>query len=327
MKLQTNQLKQFKAAASAIKQNNILPILSYLKFDNGTITKNNLESFIIMDSDFEGTMLIDEKVLMNFVDFTSASEITATVKGTQVIITDGKTKVTSPTDEVKNFPTNTETDTEQIELSANILYAIKAASNFTMDDQSMPFKEFIFVGNNIVTASNGFIFYGEKTTGAPQITIGKDAASAITKFESVLFSENDTYQFYSNGIYKFGFIKKDIKFLDMTKFMNLPESDKVEVNKSELIKFCDMCISNTPGRVVTAKVDGNLLSMVDAGYGINIETNISATLDTFGFSPAYMIRMLKSLPGETLQFIRGKNKYYITGETGFVSLIMESVNN
>lgn len=326
MKLQTAQLKQFKAAASAIKQNNILPILSYLKFDNGKIIKNNLESFLIMDADFTGTMLIDEKVLMNFVEFTSATEITCTIEGSQVLITDGKAKVKSPTDDVVNFPANTSTDNEPIELQAEILYAIKVAGNFTMEDQTMPFKEFVFVGKCMVAASNGFTFYGQKVpVPFGEIVIGKDAVTAITKFESVLFSENETYQFYQNSGYKFGFIKKDLKFLDMSQFMSIPETESVTVSKSEIIKFCDICISNTPGRVVIAKAVDNVLSMIDAAYSLNIEIPITATLDTFGFNPHYMSRMLKSLPDEQLQFTRASNKYFITGESGFVSLIMESV--
>lgn len=325
MKLQTNQLKQFKAAASAIKQNNILPILSYLKFDNGKITKNNLESFIIMDADFKGQMLIDEKVLMTFIDFTSEAEIEVTVKGTQVIITDGKTKVTSPTDDIKNYPVSNATENEPVELTAQVLYAIRTASNFTIDDLTMPFKEFVFVGNSTVAASNGFTFYGVSVPECPQITIGKDAANAVTKFESVLFSENETYQFYSAGIYSYGFIKKDVKFLDMSQWLKVPEGETATINKTEIIKFCEICISNTPGRVVIAKAAGTTLSMVDAAYSLNIETPVSASFDTFGFNPHYMAKMLKSLPDEQVTFTRANNKYFVTGESGFVALIMESV--
>lgn len=325
MKLQTNQLKQFKAAASAIKQNNILPVLSYLKFDNGTITKNNLESFIIMDADVEGSMLIDEKVLMNFVDFTSSQEINCTVIDNQVLITDGKAKVKSPTELVEHFPVSNETDNEPVNMAAEVLYAIKTASAFTTEDFTMPVKEFVHVGINTVAATNNFIFYGTNVGAVPEITIGKDAAATITKFESVLFSENDTYQFYEAGIFKYGFVKKDVKFLDMSQWLKLPEGGRVPVVKSEIIKFCDICISNTPGRIVTAKSDGTMLSMVDAAYNINIEIPISSTLDTFGFNPHYMAKMLRSLPDESLQFLRATNKYFITGESGFVALIMETL--
>ena len=75
MKLSTKQLKQFNSIAGGMKQNNILPILSYLRFKDGTITKNNLESFVTMEADFEGSVLIDEKILMSFVEYTNAEEI------------------------------------------------------------------------------------------------------------------------------------------------------------------------------------------------------------------------------------------------------------
>lgn len=327
MKLKTNQLRQFKSAASSIKQNGILPILSYLKFDNGSITKNNLESFLTMKADFKGQMLVDEKILMNFVDFTTAEEITVTITDKSVLITDGKTKVTSPTDDITHFPVSDTTDNKPVEIKSEVLWAIKVASNFTTEDTSNPFKECVFVGNGIVAASNGFICYLEKVSKKiPNIIIGKDAANSITKFEEVLFSDNNTYCFYETDIFKMGFVKTEVKFVDMAVFLTIPEGEQIEIKKSEIIKFCDICINSTTGRLVTANINGNQLSMVDSSYGINIETPISATLENFVFNPILMQRLLKSLPDESVKFIKGTNKYFIIGDSGFVSLIMEIVS-
>ena len=75
MKIPTKQLKAFNSAAGSMRQNSILPILSFLKLDKRTITKNNLEAFITMDIDFEGSYLIDEKILMGFIESVDAEEI------------------------------------------------------------------------------------------------------------------------------------------------------------------------------------------------------------------------------------------------------------
>ena len=322
MKLQTKQLKQFKAVSSGIKSNGIIPILSYLKFEPGNITKSNLEAFVIMDADVTDAMLIDEKVLMNFVDFTNADTITVTVKGNSIIITDGKAKVTSPTEDIKNFPAIAEATNKPVNIEPEVIEAIKVASNFTIEDSTMPFKECVFLGNGIVAASSGFICY-TKAMEAPTAIIHNNVAASLIKFHSLLYSETETYQFFTNGIFKFGFVKNDTKFINMTPFSVIPEGEPTEVEKQELIKFCDICISNTPGRVVTATINGNKMLMQDAAYGIDIEIPLSAKLDNFSFNPVIMAKMLKALPDEKLKFVRSTNKYFITGDSGFVSLIME----
>ena len=104
MKLKVNEIKKFKSVAGALRQNNILPILSYLKFEDRIITKSNKESFVTMEADFEGSVLIDEKILMSFIEYVSGSEIDVNVSGNSVVLSCGKEKYKSPTDDVINFP-------------------------------------------------------------------------------------------------------------------------------------------------------------------------------------------------------------------------------
>src|SRR5690606_12927667 len=134
MKLKTKQLKQFNSIAGSMRQNNILPVLSYLKFEDGKITKNNLESFVTMDADFEGSMLIDEKILMSFVEATNAEEINVDSDGKRVTLSHGKEKFNSPTEDVNNFPKSAEPEGDEIEVPQDVLRAVKIAANFTMDD-------------------------------------------------------------------------------------------------------------------------------------------------------------------------------------------------
>lgn len=325
MILKVKQLVEFRNASSSIKQNGILPVLAYLKFHDGTITKSNMESFVNMKADFQGSLLIDENILMNFLNFTKADEITLTVKENSVVITDGtKARVTSPTEAVENYPATKETDQQEIPLSKEVMRALRIASNFTVDDQTMPFKEFVFIGNNLVAVSNGFTSYTEKLeTGERKIVVGQHAASTVSKFEEARFKENEAYQFFFTGAFDYGFAKKEVGFLDMTPFANMPAGPEVEVNKQELISFCEMCISSCPGRSVVASIEDGNMRMIDSAFGIDIDIPMIAPMENFSFNPAMMVKMLKSIPDDKMRWVSSGNKYFLTGASGFVSLIMK----
>jgi hypothetical protein len=324
MKLLTKQLKTFDSVAGSMPQNRILPILSYLKFEDGYITKNNLESFVIMEADFKGRCLIDEKILMSFVNSTNADEIDVKVDGTSIILSHGKEKMVSPTDDIINFPESKLSETEEIEIDSDVIRAIKTAANFTIERENTPYASCVFLGKGLVAATTGFVAYTEKAPDSiPEIILEKNAISVIKNFTTISFSQSDSYQFFTNHIFKFGFIKKDTKHINMLPFSKVPEEEKVLVDKKEIIKFCDACVSSCQSPVITANIKMDKLIMEDAAYGIKYEKPISVILKDFSFNPALMGKLLKSVPDEQVYFIRGDKKYYVTGASGFVSLIME----
>lgn len=324
MKLQTKQLKAFDSIAGQMKPNTILPILSYLKFDNGLIIKSNLESFVTMEADFEGSFLVDEKILMSFVNSVNADEINIEIKGTTVVISNGKEKITSPTDEVVNYPVTTFDDLKETELSQEILSAVKIASNFTMDREDAPYAQCVFLGNGMVGATTGYIAYVEKTKEKlPEIVLEKSAVSAIKNFHSVTFSQNDSHQFFANHIFKFGFVKKETKYINLAPFVKLPNEEKIKINKSEIIRFCDTCINSSQSRAIVSKIEKDKLSMIDSAYGIDYEKPLEVELKDFSFNSVFMSKMLKAIPAEEVYFIRSDKKYIVTDDNNFVSLIME----
>jgi len=324
MILSTKQLKAFKAASAGIKQNNIFPVCSYLKFEPGTITKNNLESFVIMEADVSDTMLIDERLLMSMVDSTKSDTITATVKDDTVILSDGLVKKISPTEPVINFPVNDASDLEYIDIPAPVLYAVRSASQFTVENPNMPYTECVFIGKGLVSASNNFTAYGENVAGnLPEIILLKDAAAAISKFESIEFAQTETYQFFKSGALRYGFGKKETKFLDMTKHFIIPDGTPVSINKTEIIDFCNQVLTDCAGRPIVASITNFVLSMVDSAYKLDIQQPLTATLEDFNFNPNFMRQLLKALPDENVTFIKSLHKCHVTGQSGFVSLIME----
>jgi hypothetical protein len=326
MKIKTRQLKQFNSIAGSMRQNNILPILSYIKFEDGKITKNNLESFVTMEADFEGSVLIDEKILMSFVESIDAEEIDVTVNGTKVTLSVGKEKDNSPTEAVGNFPVNPAPDGEEIEISQEVLKAVKIASNFTADNENIPFTSCVFIGKGLVAATTRFIAYTEIVDEAlPEIIIEKSALAVIKNFNNASFSQNESYQFFNNHNFTFGFIKKDTKFVDMKMFSKMPEGNIVKMDKTILVKFCDMVNSRCVGRVVIANINADKVSMIDVDYGNEAEKQLPAPLPDFSFNPLFMGKLLKSLPDTELDFTKEGKRIFITGKSGFVSLIMDMV--
>jgi len=326
MKLQTQQLKKFKQLSTGMKANNLLPILSYLKFDNGTVTKNNLESFIVMDIECDGSLLIDERLLMSMVDSTGSDTITATLKGDSVILNDGKTNKVSPTATVNEYPVNASADVEYIDLPSPVLYAIKVASSFTAENAAVPYTEHVFIGKCNVAASNSFIAYIEQVAeGLPEIVLTREAAFMAGRFETLQFSQSETYHFFKADNFVMGFGKKETRFLDMSQFLT-PVEGGVQINKSEIIKFCQMVLSDAQGRSINGSFENGIMVATDDAYGYANETPLSVKLPDFTFNPAYMLQLLKSLPDEVVIFTEAKNKLIVTGESGFFSLIMKVVN-
>lgn len=325
MKLKVNEIKKFKGVAGALRQNNILPILSYLKFENGLITKNNLESFVTMEADFEGAVLIDEKILMSFIEYVNGSEIDVNVSGNSVVLSCGKEKYKSPTDDVINFPKVEEGDAQAIEFDSDLMDEIRIASNFTEVNPIKPYAECVFIGKGIIAASEGYISYTKKLEKEyPEIILEKNVVNCIKGLDNVFFYESGNHQFFQSGIYKFGFLKKDTNFTNMTLFSKLPEGlDKFEIDKSELVAFCNICINSCQGRFVSAKIEGAKAKMIDSDYENDYEKDLSVSLPEFTFNPAQFNVVLKALPDEKISVLKEKNKYYITGDGGYVSLIME----
>lgn len=324
MKLQTKELRMFKPFAANITPNRVLPIFSYLKFENGTITKSNMESFVTMKATVTGSFLLDEKILMSFVDAVDSEEINVEIKGKSAILSCGKERMQSPTDDIVNYPIITNGVSESTTLTPEIMEQLKVASNFTRESDNTPYTQCIFVGKGIVAATSGFIAYIKKVTeDLPEIIINKDVVSSIKNFDHLEFSQNETYQFYKNGIFKFGFAKTEAAFVNMLPFSIIPEGEEYSIDKNEVIKFCDTCVNSCQGRPVYVSIENDKLNMDDKAYEINYEKVLSSKLPEFVFNPVFMSKLLKSIPDTLVTFNRAGAKCYITGDSGFVSIIME----
>lgn len=331
VKIPLADIRAFKKNSSFIKNNSILPIYGYIKFDDGTITKNSKYEFVTQESNFSGSFLVEEKVLFNYIEYATSSDILFTIEDKKITISDGKTKQTCVTDDIKLYPICEEPPKEYYTFDDNILKAIGAAANFTRDDEHDLIISHIFLGNKTIAASDRLIGYcKEVEPDLPITAIQKHTAERISKMSSGFFSETEKKCFFQMGRMSYGFSKTEATYVDMRKYFKLDRGDSFTAQKSEISDFNDMCLAIATSKSAwpTFEVQNNILklSASDADYGRDGQKEIEVVgkMDgSFRYDAVLMNRLLKSAPDEELTFHQANAMFYITGASGFSSLIME----
>lgn len=332
MKVLTSELKSFRKNSSSIRPKNIIPVLSYLKFSkDGHVTKNNLTEFVTQKISCDEDMLIDEKILMSFVDQTTKPEIQIKKVKNQVVISDGETEDMCPTEDITHFPASPKPDEEFIPLGYETVSAIGTASNFIIDSHILTAMNMVLVGRGFVVGQNGAIGYAEKASkDLPEICLYKEILNAIKRFQDVGFSQNDSYYFFEAEDCVYGFSKPELRFTDCTRIGKADVSalPKFSVDRKELKRFNDHCISSSVSILKQAsfEMNGGLnVSMIDPDRERNVARKIPATGNGSGkmfYNPEMMNILLKNVVDDTLTFHQGENHCYITAESGFQSLLM-----
>lgn len=333
MILQTEHLRKFMAAASAIKANNLMPILGYIKFDTNTATKNALNSFIVYDMPGAEPMLIEEKVLFAFVNNTATDTITITQKNGRIYMKGNRPfDCPATTDE---YPVIPETDNLPFLMPEDLLTAIGQASHFISEGDIEERRIFVFVGKRAVCGADGFTCYCKHMDyDVPEIVLIKPVAALWGKFQEAQFSENEKYQFLAVPGARYGFIKPVFFFQNLSPMFNIPDdAPRLELNKQRIIDFNKASIDSTPAELVRIGIRvGETVRLVftDKDYEINGEEEIGTApgiIEDFDYNAAFMNRMLKAIPDETLTFYKSTHRYYITGDSGVILMIMGIVNN
>lgn len=331
VKVPLADIKAFRKNSSFIKNNSILPIYGFIKFDNGTITKNSKTEFVIQESNFSGSFLVEEQVLFNYIEYATSTDIIFTVDGKSVTMTDGETKQYCTTDDIKLYPICEEPPKGQYNFDDTIVKAIGAAVNYTRDDEHDLIISHIYIGNKTITASDRLIAYCKEVDGdLPKTAIHRSVAERITKMPAGTFSETDSKCFYRVGNMLYGFSKTEATYVDLRMYFSLEKGERFIIQKSKIADFNDLCLANSPLKYAwpTFSIQDSkmLVSIVDPTYGRNGEKLIDVVgtmVGKFQYDAALMNKVLKSSPDEELTFYQSKSLYYITGDSGFSALIME----
>lgn len=326
-----SDIRSLKKNSGHIKRNGIIPILDYVKFDNGTITKTNLNEFVVQESNFSGAFLIEERVLFNFIEYTSASDILFSADGKKITISDGSQKTTSTQGDITLYPIIEESPKETVALTDTILKLFGAAAKYTREDQYDLIISHIFIGGDAILASDRFIaFYKKIDRELPKTAIPRSVAERVSTIDPANFSQTEKKLFFKAGKVLYGFQKTEATYVDMRKFFDYKKDTYFHAPKLELIGFNEMCLSMSPSKLCHPTLDivnGKLLlSAIDGDYGVDNEKEIEVVGEMgskLKYDAVIFNRLLKTAPDEELTFSRVKGMMYITGESGFTSLIME----
>lgn len=322
MKLKVNELKEFRDKAAPIQSNNLLPILSYLKFEPGKVTKNNMQSFFTMEIDCTETFLVDEKQLMSFLSFTKAAEIDLVIEPAMIHINDGsKIKYSSPTEPAQYFPLNDYPTDAEVKVPPTYLKHILTAANFNIENGGNPVASHVFVANGLIAGADGQIAYMEKSNAEFTLVLARGTALAIGKLDGdVMFSENDSYHFFRTGRCKYAFIKPTQAVIDFNPFLApLDGLPSFVVEKDYLIAINDLASSRNPLPLTLGRLQlqGNTLTVdyKNDAYNLDMADEIPCTGDNmawFGFNANLFNRALKAVPGDKVRLTEAGNKLYFT---------------
>jgi hypothetical protein len=331
IKVSVSDIRSFKKNSAHIKKNGIIPILDYVKFEDGTITKSSLNEFVVQESNFRGAFLIEERVLFNFIEYTSESEISFVADGKKITISDGSQKTTSTQGDIALFPVTEEAPSDTVTLTDTILKLFGAAAKYTREEQFDLIVSHIFIGGDVITASDRYIAFCRKIDRElPKTAIPRSVAERVSSIDPADFSQTEKKLFFKTGKVLYGFQKTEATHVDMRKFFDYEKNTCFHAPKSELIGFNDMCLSMSPLKYCHPTleiVNGKLiLSAIDGDYEVDNEKEIKVVgkmESKFKYDAGTLNRLLKTSPDDELSFCRVKGMMYITGDSGFTSLIME----
>lgn len=331
IKVPVADIRAFKKNSSHIKKNNIMPILDFIKFDNGTITKTNLHEFVVQDSNFNGSFLIEERVLFNFIEYTNAPEITFMSDGNKITLSDGSQKTTATQGDISLYPNTDSPPQEKVSLTDTILKYFGAAAKYTQEHAEDLIVSHIFIGGDVIAASDRYIAYYRKIDRSlPNTAIPKSVAERVSSIDPADFSQTENKLYFKTSKTLYGFRKTEATYVDLSRYFNYEKIASFDAPKSELIAFNDMCLSMSISKEchpILEVSNGKLkLTANDGDFAIDNEKEISVVgqMDgQFKTDARWLNRLLKSSPDEELTFCRVNNILYITGESGFTSLIMK----
>ncbi len=327
VKISISELKEFLKRSRPIKPNPLMPVLGYLLLDcvgdKASLTKTNLHSYCRheIDAEFEQnvTLLIDEKMLSALISNTDSDTITITPGEKIIVLSDGRSDVSFSREQHDVFPPfpNSVADSEPFDLPADVLYSIRAAIsiiNTSVDNQF----SYCFISPagdkyDVFSTHTAFTFYRKQfETPMPAMTISPETGAVITMYESIRCYTSGNFSFFDCGKTVYGFVLSEYKAPPYQKILAQCKNEKYfEINRADLLQFCELILSSSPAQVPTASINDNALAGVtfshaDDGFKVSAKMDFAVeknfTVDRFDFNPKLLVPLLKTMDSETIRF-------------------------
>lgn len=337
MIIPVKEVVKFIDESAVVRANVLYPGLAEtikIEIANGqvTMTKTNHNIFCVYKfhapDQPDETIFVNEKSINSIAKTTQSQNIFIYQSGNIIEISGShREKVKAPVMTIVEYPEIPAQQGEEATISAETVDAIRVAAKYILRDQVINVTSFVHVTPQGIVGTNGqFIAYCNKTVGLPTIYLSDEALQILKSKSEITYSTHGNYDFfkYQHGLL-FGVIKSALikKSLDINFPFAAPGFPAFIAYNEDLLGFCDLVNDNAASALATAtlKYNGNILTFIhdDPANHVNVfqeiecETNIEACAD-FKFSVKWLEVILKSLPYETLTWIRAGNHFYLASK-------------
>jgi len=325
MKIKTDELRRYLAAAAQIKPNPTATNLDSIKIEcTGqeiifTKTNNNIwckYSYVCQEQQVE-TFLLNEK-LLNGVALTSKEhsiDITLLDDGINITITSGEDIIKTKNQDLKLFPIIPTAAGERIKISGEVMERIRIASKYVSTNANVTALNYVSVGMGGIFASNFNIVYYHNTFPLPEILLDQEPLNTIKSTDDVLYWGTNSYNFFQCDGFLYGFIKTAISPLNYSTIIGQTGTDSFTIKRDDMVDFCTLVHyskrqENPLATLQSHPIKPNtlVLDYIDADFNIDVNRAVvmeaNAIVEPFKFSIESMMLLLKTIPYELLIFTR-----------------------
>lgn len=327
MKISVNHINEFQKRVRGVQTSSIMPILKYISLSvkNGvcTLYKTNLGSFCKYSFPFEHEdieLLLEEKIFFDFASNAKSEAIEVSIDDNLLVTLKELNRKLSfkvePSVLYPAFPENA-TIKDPISITSEHIKSISIASKYVdTSNPNAPYASYIYVTDNSIWASNGFVIYNKEFEGLSKIILTKEAAGIISQFLEFTYYSIGNHDFFDNGSTCYGFVKPDIGAPDISPIIkHKREKIGMVVDKEQLEIFCNTsislsnmfsyCFMESDGADVLFTMDDNDSSKSNR-MSIQVENKIE--FDKFKFDAKKMLQCLSALPYDYVSFHLVDNK-------------------
>lgn len=315
MRLLKTELTNFFENAARVQKNELYPVLSYLLLRpwadvQASLLKTDLNSFYIKEltivKERESDLLLDERILRNFVSFSIDEYIYIEKHGQKLRISDSQSEVFFTPPPAEDFPACDTTHSKTVSTNLGIRDTLRRASNFIIKEEIPTVRSFIFVGDGNVCASNSWILFKQPFEFEGKLVLDSKTAEIVASFEETEIGYSEKFITISTPSGLFGFIKSEINYIDLAKYC-VKGSHSIQLEAVELFTFCRMAVNCRKSDDVMANMliqDFIELELNDAAFDIRCKKNINFTGKCpkmeLKFNPLYMLSLLKGIENTTI---------------------------
>lgn len=363
IKIKTSEVRDFFKRANAIKDNGILPIYAYIKFeckkDVGKLYKSNGNSFVVHDveltADKEESIMVEEKMLIAITNKTSAEEITIESKKIKdsdrfdVTFTDGTQKLKSQSYNVADFSKIPEIGKEKsFLLPSDVISSLSLSKGCAKVDPKLKmWMCYVYIQSlgkkkSCIFGTNGVVMYYKTFDfDLPAITFELETCGIIGSFGELEYTFKENFHFFNAGKTIYGFINCEAKPPDISPIISqFDNKSNFTVSRKDLLDFCETVefINNSALKPIVYIKDAGK-NAVQFSYAnsemarsneITLDVKKTGKVEDFPVMSEYFVTLFKGLDFDSVRLCGPiKHSYFVTSDEdpSFIGMVREVMFN